>query len=204
MPSIKHLSLPVPSDLLPCRLPSRHPPFLSPSPSVRLPQPGCRVICTQNAKMNVATVVVNNTGASHAALDRANPTLSRWPYRLLKCCTHRGLGQTHKDRGRLSRNYHNISNRVLAARSDQAWLPSKSKGWCQSRQKNHACMPPNNKNIDNRRIAGTLRPSLSHFSFHAVFTVFSALAFQTSTHRPGLDPFSHSRSTRTATTLARR
>lgn len=75
MPSIKHLSLPVPLDLRPppCRLPSNPPPFpFVPSPSVGIPQPGCRVIYVQHAKMNVATVVVNNRGASIAGLYRAN------------------------------------------------------------------------------------------------------------------------------------
>lgn len=63
MPSIKHLSLPVPLDLVHVAYLAATPPSSPPPLPVRLPQPGCRVICcTQNAKMNVATVVVNNTG----------------------------------------------------------------------------------------------------------------------------------------------
>lgn len=80
---------------------------------------------------------------------------------------------------------------MLAARSDQAWLPSKSKGWCQSRQKNHACVPPNNKHNENHRIAGTMRSSLSHFSFHPALTSFSALAFENLDSSARSRPFPH-------------
>lgn len=39
-------------------------------------------------------------------------------------------------------------------------------------------MPPNSKNNDNHRIAGTLRSSLSHFSFHQESMCFSALTVE--------------------------
>lgn len=86
-----------PSHLLPVgHLPNNHPPPFSPPFPLCVASPTRMQsdLCVQNAKTNVATVVVNNTGASLTALPRAKPSLSRWPYCLLKYRTHRGSKHT--------------------------------------------------------------------------------------------------------------